>query len=66
MKTIFTSKTMWFSVLVMVLGSLQAAQTLNLDQATEGYLLTLIGAVTAVLRFMTSTAIVDHPPVQGK
>lgn len=57
MKSIFQSKTFWFSVATVILGALQAMQTLNLDPTVMGYVAIGIGFVSFVLRMLTNTAI---------
>jgi hypothetical protein len=56
-KTLFQSKTFWFSLATILLGAMQAAQTLNLDATTMGYITTGIGVVSFVLRLLTNSAI---------
>jgi len=64
MKTPLQSKTIWLSLAVILLGALQSAQTLDLSPDMMGYVVSAIGFITLVLRFLTSTSIVDNSPVQ--
>jgi hypothetical protein len=60
MKKISHSKTMWFSLLVVIFGALEAGfpylQSI-IDERYYGIILVIIGITTAILRFLTTRPI---------
>jgi hypothetical protein len=57
MKRMAHSKTMWFSLALVIFGALEAGfpylQTI-IDQQYYGIILVAIGVITAILRFITT------------
>lgn len=56
------SKTMWFSIFISVGGAVQAsADFLHtiMSEKQVGYILLMIGCVSAVLRIVTTDALID-------
>lgn len=52
-KSLLKSKTLWFSVLLAVLGALEMQSQL-IPEAYRGHVLVLIAAISAALRFATT------------
>lgn len=59
LKNLATSKTVIFSLLTMVLGALQAAQTLNLNPTQMGYVTLAVGVIGFLIRLVTNKPVID-------
>jgi len=53
----YTSKTMWFSIALAGVGILEAVTSSLQESQVNGALLTAVGLVTGLLRYITSKAI---------
>lgn len=59
LKNILKSKTIQLSVATMVLGGLQAAQTLQLTPTAMGYVTAGVGVLGFIIRLLTNKPVIN-------
>lgn len=57
--SIINSRTVQLSVITIILGALQAAQTLELSSTTMGYVTGAIGFLGLIIRFLTNKPLIN-------
>lgn len=59
-KAWYLSKSLWTGVLVVILGGLQAAQSLPMNESTAGIVSVVLGMLVVLNRLVTTMPITDN------